>query len=197
MGEEFWGRTPPVGPPARNGSVAVARALCGAQDEQLMRVVALVDGLSSNRGAADRLLESVRPRLAALRPPRPLSFNRLLFQPLDPVIVPTAEWRPGDARLPRGAITPLGAALYAALGAVAAAVETGCAGRTTDDAEAIRTLGALLWPAAAAALPRLAAPPAGWEASGLPASGFLGVTALCAEAWRRGGPESRGRHPPR
>lgn len=155
-----------------------------------MRVVALVDGLGADRGAADRLLESVRPRLASLRLARPLGFTRLLFMPLDPVIVPSDAWRPGAGRFPRGAILPLGAALHGALGATAAAVDAGCTGRTTGDAEAVRALGALLWPAAAVAVVRFGAPPEGWEAAGgLRPEDFPALAALCAEAWRRGGQE--------
>ena len=70
----------------------VARTLNAARDEQLARVVAVVDALPA-RGAADTLIAPLRPRLATLRPTRPLNLTRLLFTPLDPLIVPSAEWR--------------------------------------------------------------------------------------------------------
>lgn len=185
MVAEGRGREPLERPPAATGSLPVARALADAEDQRLLRVVALVDGLGSGRGAADRLLDGVRPRLASLRPPRLLTFTRLLFQPLDPVIVPSAAWRPGDGRLPRGAIAPLGAALRTSLGAMAEQVDAACAGRTTHDAEFVGSVGALLWPAAAAAVARLPGPPAGWETGGPRPDDFPAIAALCTGAWRR------------
>lgn len=187
--EEGSKRGSPDGPSvAKGGSLAVARALSDAKDEQLMRVVAFVDGLGVERGAADRLLEGVRPRLAAMGLPRPLSFTRLLFMPLDPVIVPSAAWRPGSAQFPRGAIMPLATALHVALGATAAAMDAACDGRSTDDTETINASGAVLWPAAAAAIAVFTRAPEGWEASGHGPDAFPALAALCAAAWRRGGP---------
>lgn len=180
-------RESPDAPAARTGSLEVARALLGAKDEQLVRVVAFVDGLGIERGTADRLLESVRPRLAVLGLPRPLSFTRLLFMPLDPVIVPSAMWRPGGSHFPRGAIMPLATALHGALGDTAAAVDAACAGRATDDSDTIHASGAVLWPAAAAAIALFAGPPEGWEASGHGPDTFPALAALCAAAWRRSG----------
>ncbi len=65
---------------------AVTREVAGADDARVMRIVATVDAMSA-RGPADELIVPVRHRLAALRPPRPLRFARLLFYPLDPLIV--------------------------------------------------------------------------------------------------------------
>src|SRR5689334_24255463 len=81
----------------------VARGLASARDEQIMQVVAMVDAMP-NRGPADQLIAPLRPRLARLRPPRPLRFARLLFLPLDPLIVPAARWRAEQPTIPRTVI---------------------------------------------------------------------------------------------
>src|SRR5580704_4191496 len=66
--------------------------LATAPDMQIAKVVAVVDALES-RGAADEMIEPLRSRLPQLRLPRPLRFSRLLFMPLDVLIVPNPEWR--------------------------------------------------------------------------------------------------------
>jgi len=59
--------------------------LATAEDDQIARVVALVDALPE-RGTADELIAPLRPRLQQLRPKRMVGFARLLFTPLDPLI---------------------------------------------------------------------------------------------------------------
>ena len=81
-------------------------SLATAQDGQIERVVAMVDALPQ-RGAADRLIAPIRPRLAQLRPARPLRFCRLLFLPLDPLVVPPTKWRRASLTLPRTVLEPL------------------------------------------------------------------------------------------
>jgi hypothetical protein len=71
----------------------LVRSMAGASERQLLRIVAAVDGMSA-RGAADELIAPVRHRLANLRPVRPLRFARLVFLPLDHLIVPAANWKP-------------------------------------------------------------------------------------------------------
>ncbi len=92
----------------------VARGLASARDEQIMQVVAMVDAMP-NRGPADQLIAPLRARLARLRPPRPLRFARLLFLPLDPLIVPAARWRVEQPTIPRTVIPVLAAAIEATL----------------------------------------------------------------------------------
>ena len=48
------------------------RHLVSAQDVKILKVVAMVDALPA-RGDADSLIAPLRPRLAQLRPRRPLS----------------------------------------------------------------------------------------------------------------------------
>src|SRR5918993_3946884 len=92
----------------RRAMVWLGQAVTRADDVALGRVVALLDGLK-DRGEADELLARARHRLQGLRPPRPLAFTRLLFVPLDGVIVPPSKWRRGEGQVPRSALPALAA----------------------------------------------------------------------------------------
>jgi len=159
---------------------ALSRTLADAEDEKILRVVAMVDALE-RRGGADDLIAPLRPRLAQLRPAKPLRFARLLFLPLDALIVQPSRWRPGSATIPRSAIAPLAEAVHAGLGADAAAIDAAIAGRTADDRQAVADAGNLLWPRAGAILASVPALP-GWPATGLrpAAAGDLARAAVAA-----------------
>ncbi|MEO8715855.1 MAG: hypothetical protein ABI369_12655 [Acetobacteraceae bacterium] len=149
------------------------RNLIAARDEQIARVVAVVDALA-DRSAADALIAPLRPRLMQLRPPRPMRLARLLFLPLDPLIVPAPRWRPGDPLVPRTALTPLTNVVSAAGSAVVAQVEASLAGIVCGDTQAVADAGALLWPAAARALTDATAPES-WSESGLKLAEFAPI----------------------
>jgi hypothetical protein len=151
----------------------LARSLSAAGDDRIMRVVATVDALAK-RGAADRIVAPLRPRLAELRPPRPLRFIRLLFLPLDPLIVPAARWRPGSATVPRTALGPIAATVRTALGPVAGTIDAAIAGRSVGDMEIVEEAGGMLWPRAGAVLATAPAL-AGWADTGLPAATAAGL----------------------
>ncbi len=154
--------------PAQPGSAAIgalSREIGGAGDPRIVRVVAAIDAMAC-RGPADALLDPLRPRLAALRPPHPLRFVRLLFYPLDRTIVPAGRWRPGLATLPRAALLPIAKHVQRAMGAAGAAIERAIAGRTTADTGLIGQLGESLWPAAAAIL-QAGTVPETWESAKL------------------------------
>ena len=75
--------------------------------EQIRRIVAMVDGLA-DRGGLDALLAPLRPRLAVLHPARKPSLRRLLFVPIEPLIVPpgncsVVSWRSCGRHLGRSA----------------------------------------------------------------------------------------------
>jgi hypothetical protein len=55
----------------------MSRVLADADDDELTRVVAMIDKLAE-RGAADAVLSPLRPRLARVRPARPTHLTRLL-----------------------------------------------------------------------------------------------------------------------
>ena len=99
----------------------LANDLRDASDSVILRVTLAIDTLAE-RGSADRLLDGLRPRLSALRPPRPHALSRVLFTPLDPVIVATGSWRSGNPSIPRSVIAPITALIRARL-PDAAAVE--------------------------------------------------------------------------
>ena len=121
----------------------VARGLAAARDEQILQVVAMVDAMP-NRGPADQLIAPLRARLALQRPPRPLRFARLLFMPLDPLIVPAARWRAAQPAIPRTVIAVLAAAVEADLGASGRTVAAMIEGHTTRDHEVVSAAGQAL-----------------------------------------------------
>lgn len=170
----------------------VRRGVAQAADAQVLQVVRMVDALEV-RGATDAVLEPVRARLRTIQPARPLRFARLLFMPLDPLIVPPNAWRPGTNFLPRLALPVLARAvrahiaaagdpaLLATLGHVDALIATA----TTAQAGIVRQAGRLVWPQAAAALQALANRPdqccrTEWAAEGLTAAELQPVSAAVA-----------------
>ena len=74
--------------------------MSSASDEQLLKVVGLIDTLD-RRGPVDRLLEPVRDRLALLRPARPVTLGRVLILPFEDVLVPAREAWAGRPCFPR------------------------------------------------------------------------------------------------
>ncbi|TCZ64402.1 hypothetical protein [Roseicella aquatilis] len=161
----------------------LGQAAAAADDAALARVVAVLDRVPE-RGEADRVLDPVRPRLRTLRVPRPLGLPRLLFLPLDGVILPPARWTRGAAAVPRSALMVLAGAVQAALGAEGAAIAAACPRHTIQDDAAIAALGGRLWEPAARLLPE--APPPGWPGIGLNAGDYAGIAALCRPVWRAG-----------
>jgi hypothetical protein len=163
---------------------ALRRAIAGAEDPQIVRIVALVDQMMQ-RGPADLLIAPLRQRLARLRPPRPLRFDRLMFHPLDLLIGSVTRWRPGQQAIPRSALMPMAEHVRLAMGPAAVVIGTEIAGRTTDDCDLISRLGRSLWPEAARILAE-APMPESWDATELGIAAYLPlasiVAALLAEA---------------
>lgn len=171
--------------------------LANAGDDKIRRIVAMTDQQALPR-AAQALLDPLRPRLAVLRPLRPLRFARLLFMPLDPVIVPPADWRPGEASVPRSAIPTIADAVRSGLGARADDVETAIAGFNTADAAIVARAGAMLWPEAGCFLADSPVPP-GWDATGMKPAAYTplarGIGAVLTRAvrlWEMNGDALRG-----
>ncbi len=144
---------------------ALGRRLAEAPDTEVTRAVAVVDQMPQ-RGGADQLIEPLRARLAALRPPRPLRFTRLLFMPLQPLIVPPPLWQPHLSTIPRSVLPALAATVRAGLGAEAAAIDALALLPGSGRTEAVLHAGDQLWPHAAALLSQ-APSPVGWEETGL------------------------------
>jgi hypothetical protein len=157
---------------------ALSRAVSEAADPQVMRIVAAVDALAQ-RGPADALIEPLRQRLTALRPPRPLRFGRLLFQPLDMVIVPAQRWRADQPAIPRSALMPLTKAVRQAMGADTETFDAQVFGHTTADTALISRLGRSLWPAAASILADMKLPKT-WRSTRLDERHFRPLADLIA-----------------
>jgi hypothetical protein len=126
---------------------ALGGAMAAATEEQIARALELIDSLSE-RGAADALIEKVRPRLRKSRPPHRLRFPRLLLYPLDTLIVSPTEWRDGDATLPRNALVRMAHHVRNRLGPQAETLDAAIAEHTTEDTTLVEKLGRELWPTA-------------------------------------------------
>lgn len=144
--------------------------LAHAPDEQVARIVALVDGMAI-RGNADDLISPLRSRLQVLRPARRPRFGRVLFTPLDPVIVPADAWRGEICIIPRSALPPIEALLRAGLGTAVGSIEIAVARLPGGDPARVHEIGARLWKPAASIV-RDAKMPAGWVEAGLPERAF-------------------------
>jgi hypothetical protein len=146
--------------------------LATAPDMQIAKVVAVVDALES-RGAADEMIEPLRSRLPQLRLPRPLRFSRLLFMPLDVLIVPNPAWRRDASTIPRSIVAPVAVMVHNAMGGDAAAIEGAIKGRTTTHTRAVYDAGRTLWSAASSILAAATQPPPNWAKTHLPPDCFV------------------------
>ena len=126
------------------------RDMSQASDEQLLRVVGLIDTLD-RRGQVDRVLEPVRARLALLRPPRPLTLGRVLILPFEDLLVPPDEAWPGRRCFSRAHLAPLVEQVASGLpGATASRLRSLADGHSMISGDVVREIGATLWPTAAA-----------------------------------------------
>lgn len=146
--------------------------LATAPDMQIAKVVAVVDALES-RGAADEMIEPLRSRLPRLRLPRPLRFSRLLFMPLNVLIVSNPAWRRDASTLPRSLVSPVAEMVHDAMGGDAAAIEGAIKSRTTAQASAVYDKGRTLWSAASSILGAATRPPPNWAKTHLPPDCFV------------------------
>jgi hypothetical protein len=134
----------------QNGLRTLSNELLQASDSKILKITRMID-LLPDRGEADLLLQQVRCRLASLRPARQMSRTRLLFVPLDSVVVSAANWRPGDLTIPRSIIAPLSALILAHIPDELPPFDA-------DDQAALTRAGAPLWAAAGVLLADLAIP---------------------------------------
>ncbi len=130
----------------------LTRALAAADDDKLRSVVGIIDR-QPGHGGLDCLIAPHRPRLARLKPPRPLTLERVLTLPLEPALVAREAWSAGAYRIPRDHLRRLHDAVRKGLDpeltrGVAASLE----GKTTLDVAAELAAGRRLWPAAATVL---------------------------------------------
>jgi len=159
------------------------RQLAAATDSQVLRIIATVE-TAADRREAEILLSPLRPRLNVLRPPRRLRIRRLMFYPLDPVILPPRRWRPGRPAIPRSILTPLATTVATAIPASIAQAEALLAGQTTANKALIRAAGSVIWPATAAALDAVAKP-AAWSDTGLAVAHYHALAPILAALLRQ------------
>jgi hypothetical protein len=169
--------------PGRDEMRILHHDLMKANDEKIVRVVEMVDSLPAAE-QAQAMLDPLRGRLAALRPVRPLRLSRLLFIPLDPLIVPARQWRPGDPSVPRSVLASISKTVEAGLGESARAIRTTITGHKTDAAQVIAAAGAVLWPRAADIL-RAAPPPVAWDETELRIGAYPALARALAAVLRR------------
>jgi hypothetical protein len=140
---------------------AIAESLRNAPAARLRAVVAAVDR-HPRRAEIDDLIELVRPRIAELRVPRPLTPQRALVAPFEGLLAP-GERAPRDPlRVPRAVLPPLFALVRERIDP-AALEEAGrlAEGRRADDTPAVLAVGRRLWPGAVEALEALRDDPRG------------------------------------
>ena len=167
-----------------SSALVLRREFVHADDEKIAKIIAYVDQVGDaevNRA----LLDALRGRVALLRPVRPLRLFRLLFMPLDPLIVSPANWRPGSPRVPRSALGPIFSLVIRQVGIEIAAFKSMVEGHTTHSEAAIAQAGAALWPCAAVIL-RGAKPPPEWEQTRLPEPLFWPMARAIAAVLARG-----------
>jgi hypothetical protein len=131
---------------------ALGEVMSHAEDLQLQRVITMVDAIA-DRGQLDQLIAPLRPRLSRLRLLRPLRFTRLMFLPLNPLIVPAQQWRPEHPTIPRTALEPLAGAVRLADETASHEVDRLILGQTTGACTVIAQAGHILWSTAARVLP--------------------------------------------
>ena len=149
---------------------ALQSAIEGAGDEQIVRIVDLVDTM--DRQDAETIMAPLRARLRLLRLERPLQLNRLLGIPLESVLIDGPRWRPSAAAFPRSALQPLCDAIALRAPELIGRVEPMIAGVNTRDAARVRAAGEIFWPGAGAALKEASDPPASWARTALPPASF-------------------------
>jgi hypothetical protein len=162
---------------------ALIRRVASATDSQVLRILATVE-TAADRREADALLSPLRPRLNVLRPPRKLRLRRLLFYPLDPLIVAPKAWRPGMPAIPRSALGPVATAIADAIPETIAAVEARIEGQTSADKDLLRIAGGMLWPAASRVL-HCEEPPPGWRDTGMAVAHYRTLAPVIATLLRR------------
>jgi hypothetical protein len=173
-------------PEGEDALARISGSTSNASDSVLRQVVAVLDAVPS-RTILDPIIAAARPRLKLLRPPRPITFARILFLPFDGALVERDEWSAGSAKFPRAAITPFADALRAAMGPAVDEISANLGGRNFFDVLQVDQTGRRLWAEAARLAPGLAFPN-GLPNVGLSAAQCADLILLAASIWRHAEP---------
>jgi hypothetical protein len=130
----------------------IAASLRNAPEGRLRAVIAAIDR-HPRRAEVEDLVELVRPRIAGLHIPRPLTPQRALVVPFEGLLA-GGDGVPRDGlRMPRAVLCPLFALVRQRIDPAARAeAERLSDGRRADDTPAVMAVGRRLWPGAVEAL---------------------------------------------
>lgn len=160
--------------------------LANASDENLLRIIAMIDRLPE-RTKLDYVIDDIRPRLARLRPPRPITIARLLFLPLSGALVNWSAWRQDPASIPRTALKPMMSLLRDLPGSPLAEAEAATQHALFSDLDLVERHGRTVWEAAARLCERIT-PGSRWAEAGFTPEDFRAMTRLAAGVWRHAVP---------
>ena len=172
-------------PAASEGIGGLAANLSGTSDENVLRIIAMIDRLP-DRTKLDDLLTDIRPRLARLRPPRPVTMTRLLFLPLSGALVNRAAWRQDPATIPRAALKPIFALLRDLPGGHLTEADEATRHAVFSDLAVVEHYGRLIWEAAARLCEKIT-PGSRWADAGFTPEDFRMMMRLAAGVWRHAG----------
>jgi hypothetical protein len=169
--------------PGRNAANALSHELRAADDLKIRRITAMLDEVSDAPGK-QAILDPIRARLGALKPIRPLRFPRLLFTPVEPLIVAPRAWRAGDITVPRSVLMSLSNVVRAGFGTETSLIDAMIAGHKTDATQVVTAAGAVMWPRAAEIL-AASSVPADWAETGLRSALYPTLASAIAAVLRR------------
>lgn len=131
----------------RNMLVRLKADGANTDPQKLAEIFLLADRLDE-RERFEPLLDMLRPRLRTIsdRIARPASLGRVLFLPIEYLLVPSSSWRAGHLTIPRSALQPVIQMLPLALGADHPRLASELVGRTMKDIDALMGVGDILWP---------------------------------------------------
>lgn len=175
-------RVDSAGPLAPKEKDRLTQDLSSASDENLLRIVAMIDRLPE-RSRLDGLLADIRPRLAQLRPPRPVTLTRLLFLPLTGALVDQADWRRDAATIPRTALHLISSLIGDLLGDAAQGMAKALRHAMFSDIAIVEQFGQPLWEGAAKVAERIT-PGMRWAEAGFTPEDFRSMMRLASGVWR-------------
>ena len=170
---------------APEGFSALMENLGTINDETLLRIMAMIDRLPG-RSKLDPLLSDVRPRLAQLRPPRPVTFTRLLFLPLSGALVDQADWRREPHTIPRTALHLISSLISELLGEASQGIAEALRPASFSNFAVVERFGRPLWESAARVGERIN-PDKRWADAGFSSEDFLSNMRLATGVWRHAG----------
>lgn len=164
----------------------LASNLSTASDEKLLRIMAMIDRLP-DRSQLEMVWADIRPRIAQLRPPRPLTLLRLLFLPLSGALVDPGAWRQDPTTIPRSALKPIYMLLRELPRNPLVEAERISARAVFSDLDLVEDLGCPIWEQASRLCEKIT-PGTRWTDAGFTPEDFRSMTRLAAGVWRHAGP---------